>query len=315
MTYRHWHIFIGVCEAMNMTRAAEQLHMTQPSVSQAVRELETHYGVRLFERLGRRIYLTPAGEELLAYARRAVALDTLAESAMREFAAGGRLRIGASVTVGEVLLVPLLARLQKEQPQLSVTSAIHNTAELEAQLLADALDLALVEGEVGSPELVQQPFLADALVFVDSPGRGGSERPAAALAGRRFFVREAGSGTRRLFEAGMQRAGIAWELAGEYNSAAAIKAAVAAGLGLTAISHRAVAAELAAGQLATFRVPGVSFSRRFRIVYHRQKYLSPAMQAVIRLCTAMDEAAGPFLQCRKPGALAGLNRPDGSVIS
>ena len=290
MTLRHLRIFICVCEEGGMTKAAAKLLMTQPSVSQVVQELEEHYENRLFERLGRRLLLTPAGEELLRYARRQVQLDLQTESAMRAFAACHHLRIGASLTIGEVALVELLEALRTAAPQeLQVVSEIHNTAELEAMVLQDELDLALVEGEIRSPYLVERPFMEDELIFVDSPQHGGKTvRTPEEAVSQRFFVREEGSGTRKLFEQEMKANDLPYIAAGVYNNAEGIKKAVAAGLGITVISRRSVERELRAGTLLRFEVPGISFKRSFRLLYHKDKYISPDLQKVMAVCMTLD---------------------------
>jgi LysR family transcriptional regulator, transcriptional activator of the cysJI operon len=290
MTLRHFRIFICVCEEHGMTRAADKLLMTQPSVSQVIQEMEKHYGIRIFERLGRRLFLTQAGQELLGYARQVVQLDLQTEAAMRTFAARHRLRIGASITIGEIVFVELLTYLKKEQAELEIFSEIHNTAELEEMVLTDVLDLALVEGEIQSAYLVETPFLEDELIFVDTPQHGIKPwRTKEEMERESFFVREEGSGTRKLFEQEMRAQDIVFKTAGVYNTAEGIKKAVRAGLGVTVISKRAVEADLRAGTLMRFQVPGVSFKRNFRIIYHRNKYISADLRKVIAACGQLEE--------------------------
>lgn len=285
MTFRHFGIFIAVCDTHGMTQAAEKLRMTQPSVSQAIKELEVHYGGLLFERLGRRLYLTPAGEKLLQYARHIVQLNEQAESAMRDFGAVLHLRIGASVTIGETVLIQLLCQLRAAMPEMVIFSEIHNTAELEQMVLSDALDLALVEGEVTSEYLIETAFMKDELIFVDAPQHGVHPvRNPAEVSQLPFFVREEGSGTRKLFEQEMRLKKIPFQLAGVYNNAEGIKKAVRAGLGVTVISQRSVEEELQRGDLLAFSVPGVAFARDFRMIYHRNKYISRGLKKFMDTC-------------------------------
>ena len=281
MTFRHLTIFLQVCDSGSMTAAAKALFVAQPSVSQAIGELESHYQVKLFERLGRRLYLTEPGKRLLTYARHIVNLNQEAAAAMREVSEHGILRLGASVTVGTYLLGPLLRRLSAAKADIEITSYVNNTSVIENDLLEDRLDLGLVEGKIQSPWLVTQNFQEDEMVLVCAPQHPWAKEKsicAAQLEGASFIVREAGSGTRDLFEAVMTSAGLNWKLAGCYNNAETIKATVAAGLGHTVISRLAVAKEAARGELAIVPVSGLSFVRTFKIVYHKNKYLSPAMQ-------------------------------------
>ena len=290
MTLRHMNIFLCVCDENNMTKAAGKLHMTQPSVSLAIQELEEHYGIRLFERLGKRLFLTPAGKKLLTYARHIVNLNEETERAMHDIGGMYRLRLGASVTIGESVLVDLLQYLYQVNPRQEILSEIHNTAELETMLLKDELDIALVEGEIQSEYLVTEAFMEDELVYVASVksifARDGLH--AEDLSKTKFFIRENGSGTRDLFEQEMKEKQIKYKVAGVYNNAEAIKKAVEAGLGISVISKRAVRHEIRQGRLISFSLPETVFKRKFRLVYHKNKYISPHLLQLIELCREID---------------------------
>ena len=291
MTLRHFRIFQEVCRQSSMTGAADALHISQPSVSQAVRELEEHYGTALFDRIGRQLHLTAAGQALRGYATHMLALAHQADEAMRGFAAASPLAIGATLSIGESVFVPLLQAFRAVQPEDQLFSRIANTRELEQRLLADDINVALIEGEVTSSQLVAQPFMRDELVFLAAPGRGlQGEVPRAVIEGAPFILREEGSGTRALFEAVMQAAELSFMTAGVYNNSASILQAVAADLGLSALSQRIAAPFLHAGRLQTFTVPGVRFSRTFRVVYHQNKYLTPTLQAFLDFCQRYDQA-------------------------
>ena len=292
MTLRHLQIFLCVCDENNMTKAAGRLHMTQPSVSLAIRELESHYNVLLFERLGRRLYITDAGRRLLTYARHMISLSRQAESELHTLSDCQRLRVGASVTIGEALLVDLLQHASRNNPRLDLFSEIHNTAELESMLLKDELDLALIEGKVASEYLRVEPFLVDELIFIISPDSAFLTKPEihpSDLSALKFFVREAGSGTRDLFESTLRQLDVSVQLAGVYNNPETIKKAVMAGLGASVISRRSVTRELAQGTLATFSVKGALFQRNFSVVYHQNKYHSPAFSNFLTICHSFEK--------------------------
>lgn len=287
MTLRHFKIFLQVCDSGNMTAAAEILHIAQPSISQAIGELERHYHVKLFERLGRRLFLTAAGQKLLTYARHIVHLQQEADGAMRALETSGQLRVGASVTVGAYLLPELLTAFHAEYPQVELFSWVNNTKVIEAKLLADELDIAVVEGELHTAALAELPIWEDELVLVCAP-----QHPLAALAAVHLeqvaeyplVVREEGSGTRELFDSVLRSRGLTSKLAGVYNSAEAIKAVVEAGLGITIISQLTVAKERQAGRLTTVTLADVSLKRQFRLVYHKNKFVSPLLQAWMEMC-------------------------------
>lgn len=286
MTLRHLAIFIRVCEENGITAAAKKLHMTQPSVSQVIQELEAHYQTLLFERLGRRIFITEAGRRLLRYSRNLINLNMQTEQAMRAFNEVYHLRLGASITIGSNILINLLKHVKENDPAKDIFSEIHNTSELEKMLLNDTLDLALAEGEIHSEYLITKPFMHDELVFII-----GKSHPLAKqkitfedFSSLKFFIRETGSGTRELFEQVMHRHNIHYQTGGIYNSVDAIKKAVIAGLGVSVISSEAIVDELKEGKLITFDMPGLVFKRQFNIVYHKNKFIPPEMQEIIDLC-------------------------------
>lgn len=286
MTLRHLSIFIRVCEENGITAAAKKLHMTQPSVSQVIQELEAHYQTLLFERLGRRIFITEAGRRLLRYSRNLINLNMQTEQAMRAFNEVYHLRLGASITIGSSFLIDLIKTITDNDSTKEIFSEIHNTSELEEMLLNDNLDLALVEGEIHSEYLITKPFMDDELTFII-----GKNHPLAHkkitfedLANLKFFIRETGSGTRELFERVMHQHNIYYQTGGIYNSMEAIKKIVAAGLGVSVISKTAIKDEVAEGKLVTFSMPDLVFKRQFRIVYHKNKFIPPEMQEVIDKC-------------------------------
>lgn len=281
MTLRHYKIFVAVCDTMNMTAAAETLFMSQSAVSQAVAELEKHYGVRLFERLSRKLFLTRAGDRLLGYARHMLRMNAEIESDMTSLHRNGSLRVGASVTVGAHVLPEMVAEFKKKNPLTRVEVVEDNTANIETLLLRDQIDLGLVEGDVSSADLLCRPFLKDELVLVCSPAHrfaALSEIAPEELENEEFIIREHGSGTRRTFETLMAEHRIAWKAAWTCNNTDTIKNAVAANLGVTVISGRAVAREAEAGLLCVRRVKGISFTRQFKIIRHKNKYVTEAMK-------------------------------------
>ena len=283
MTLRHFQIFLKVCDLGGMTRAAESLHISQPSVSQAIRELESHYQARIFERLGKQLFLTAAGKELLHYARHIVGLAAQTESALRSYSAVSPLRIGATLSIGESVFIPILSNLCKKLPRQLIYSRIHNTSILEEQLLKDELDIALVEGKIQSEYLHEIPFLEDELIFIDAPGTA-PERTREELEQCPFLTREEGSGTRTLFEQTLASYRITPRLVGIYNNSESIKQAVMAGFGASALSRRIVERELSQGTLTEFSVPGIHFRRDFRIVHHVNKYITPALECFMKIC-------------------------------
>lgn len=293
MNSRHLHIFLTVCETGNMTAAAKILCMAQPSVSQAIAELEQYYGVRLFERLNHRLYLTNAGARLRSFARHILNLSEQARKELADLDQGGSIRIGASLTIGAYLLPNLLVAFQQQYPEVEVFSRVDNTGLIEKLILEDHLDLALVEGPLSSPQLVEEAYCDDHLLFIAAPQHPLVQQPLVSvqqLANYAFMMREAGSGTQAIFEHTMQAAQVTWKVAGVYNNIEAIKQAVRSNLGLAVVSEIAVVDEIQQGKLVSLDVQGVSLKRRFNLIYHRQKFFTRAMRSFWASSTGSERA-------------------------
>jgi len=284
MTLRHFRIFLAVCETMNMTLAAQSLLMTQSAVSQSVNELEKYYDVRLFERLARKLYLTEAGEKLLNYAQHMLRMNSDLEEDMKAIQHTGLIRLGASITVGASILPALISRFRETYPSTEIEVFVDNTDKVEKRLLSDKTDIGLVEGDTTSQYIVNTPFMNDELVLVC----GAAHRfaswtvvPPHELQKENFIIREIGSGTRKTFENIMSAHQLTWKSTWTCNNADTIKAAVAAGIGVSVISRMAVAKEAKAGELHVKTIDGIRFDRQYKIVYHINKYLTKVMEDFI----------------------------------
>lgn len=291
MTLRHFEVFLAVHDGGGTTAAARALNVAQPAVSRTVKELERYYGVLLFERLSGRLVPTDGARTLVPYARHLLGLYGEMEEALRLMERAQRLRLGASVTVGTTLVGELLARFERLLPTCEISVVVDNTAVVERMLLADELDLGLVEGRVHARELLAEPFMEDELVLVLPRSHPLGEKASVGVAdleGLPFIVREEGSGTRELFASAMEDAGAAWKAAWVCSNAEAIKAAVMGGHGFAVLSRRSVGAELAGGSLAARQVQGLDLRRDFSIVLHRNKFITPAIDGLRAVCRAYE---------------------------
>ena len=287
MTLRHLTIFLCVCDEGNMTAASKKLYIAQPSVSQAIGELEKYYNIRLFERLGRKLFITLAGQKLITYARHIVHLNKEAEDAMREIHHNGVIRIGASVTVGTCILNDIIEEFSKHNPNVEIIATVNNTKIIEGMLLLDELDIGLVEGKIHSQVLKSQSFMDDELVLVTRTSHPLTKKTSVILAdidNAGFIVREEGSGTRELFESVMASKGLNWQVTGVYNNAETIKKFISSGLGISVMSRMAVEKEVQRNELAIVEIEGVSFKRQFSIVFHKNKFIVPVLDNFIQVC-------------------------------
>jgi DNA-binding transcriptional LysR family regulator len=294
MTIRHLRLFIAVAETGTMRRAAEQFYISQPSVSQAIAELEEHYGVRLFERLNRKLYITPYGQQLLEMAKGVVREFDRLEKTMLQSAKTPILQFGATVTVGTSLAGKIAAEFKARCPAVSLRVWVDNTAAIEQKLLSGELDAALVEGEVKSPDLTVTPAADDYLCLVCGNGHPFADRTGVGvreLAGESFILREEGSGTRERFVRFMEAAGVPLQIGWVSTNSEAIKNAVIQNLGLSVISLRLVEQEVRDGKLHIVRMENDNgfFKRNFSLVLHKNKFITPALTALLQTITALQD--------------------------
>lgn len=287
MTLRHLKIFVAVCDHKTITKASEALYIAQPSVSLAISELEEYYGVRLFDRISRKLYLTKAGEQVLGYARHITALFDEMEKGVKNAEASGIIRVGASVTIGTCLLPFYAQKFENTFPHLSLSATVENSDILEKMVLGNELDLALIEGIPHSDQLIVSPFLDDELLVIcakDNPLGHKKEVSAEELIREPLILREMGSGTRQLFDNAMMLHNLSVKPHWECISTQAILNAVMMNIGISVLPSRLVGSELKAGDLQRIPVKDLQLKRKFSIIYHKNKYLSAALQAFIELC-------------------------------
>ncbi|HVA62822.1 MAG TPA: LysR family transcriptional regulator, partial [Terriglobales bacterium] len=211
LNFNHLRLFEAVARAGNVSRAAEQLRLSQPALSKQVRELEGALGVALLERLPRGVRPTAAGELLAGYARQIFALGEEAERALAELheLGRGRLRLGASMTIGVYLAPPLLAECRRRWPGLEIECGIENTDTIQQALVEHRLDLGLTEGPGKFDEALEgYTFRWDELVVVASARLRVADTPTLRqLAGLPWVMREPGSGTRAVADAALAQRG------------------------------------------------------------------------------------------------------------
>ena len=291
MTRKHFTIFVEVCRFLNFSQAAEALNTTQPAVSLAVKELESHYGVALFERMNRRVYLTPAGEALLATAQDVLRGFQEAEETLGQ----GRplaLRVGANVSFGEAGLAQVLGRFRQEHPQVRLRALVANSDKIQSLLAENQLDVGIVDGLGVSERLRAQPLYQEDLVLAAAPGRFPAPATVEELAALPLLLREPGSGLRSSVDRVFSQQGLAPQPLLESTSTAALAQAAKAGLGV-AILPEALAQREIGLQVGT--VPEVRFFRQFACALHRQKAPSPALEAFLALLRDQTAAkTGPL---------------------
>ena len=264
MTLRHMRIFAAVCEEESITRAAEKLGMTQPTVSVAVRELEDYYHTQLFERMNRRIYLTEAGRELYGYAQTIV--NQFAEARNRLSGRGGEslLRIGSNVSFGAAGLAKILERYHAEHPDVPYRLHIANSFRIERMLLQNELDFAVVED--------MRLYCGREYASRVRPPLGLEE-----LSAHSLLLREVGSGSRSVIDQVFELHGLRVSPVMESTSTLAILQAAIHNLGICIVPE-ALIPKSAMERLIRIETVENYFLRRYFLIHHKNKYISDAMR-------------------------------------
>ena len=283
MTIRHLKTFCAVCRLGGITRAAEELCVAQPSVSQTVSELERYYGVKLFDRMGRKLLLTPEGERLRVKAEEAIAAFSEFEEAARDTTERRSVRIGTSVTVGQMLLPRLVRALEEEMENVECRAVVESAAAVEKLVEEGALDFAAIEGSV-SRGLIAEEFASDRLAAVCAAEMEirGPILPAW-LVELPLLLRRKGSASRDLLEERLSALGLKPKPWLESSSNSALLAAAREGLGIAVLPEAIVGSDLAAGRLREVTVEGLDLSRRWFAVRRQDRRLSPAQKAAYDL--------------------------------
>jgi DNA-binding transcriptional LysR family regulator len=291
MTLEQLRIYVAVAERQHVTNAARALNLAQSAASHAIAALEARHETKLFHRVGRRIELTEAGHVFLAEARAVLSRADVAELALSEYGIlkRGTLSIQASQTIAGYWLPRHLVALRKSYPQIHIRLAIGNTAQVAAGIEAGSAELGFVEGAVENPHFTSSPVARDQLVMVvgrDHPWVGRTRLVPRDLMKSEWVLREAGSGTRSAFEDALAHLGVdpsTLPVRLELPSNEAVRAAVEAGLGATAISASVAAPSIEAELLhqVAFRLP----EREFHVLRHRERYRSRAAEALLGIVT------------------------------
>ena len=281
--------FLAVRSHGSFTEAAREEFLTQPAVSRRIRQLETELGVRLFEQLGKSLHLTDAGRVLAAEAEKLLGSIERSAEAVRAVRSAdrGSLRIGASSTPGFYLLPRIVGRFHRRFPGVDIGYAVENSLRIEERILRNELDVGFVGAHLAHEDLRLEPVAEDEVVCFAHPSHPLARRARIdpkELGGQLWVVREKGSATRRLVEEWLAERGVRIERAIELGCPEAVKALVAARVGISAISIHGLR-EPSRARFARLPVARLRLRRPIYLVRHRDKHVSPVMEAFLRHAT------------------------------
>lgn len=295
----HLAVFKAVADKRSFSQAAKSLHISQPAISLQIQSLEENLGARLFDRNNKRVVLTQAGKTFYKFATQIIELYAQAQKEIAELTGlvKGKIKIGASLTIGEYVLPKIAGHFVKNHPEVNITINIANTEEITKHLLANTLDIGLVEGPIKHSDLILEKFMDDELVVVvpfDHPWAKKDFISMDSLLSQPFVLREAGSGTRQIMEERLMECNVDIEdlqIAMELGSTQAIKEAVEVGLGVSIISKWAIKKDLKYNNIGMTRVENCNFYRNFYLVYNKHHFLTQTTETLIKLLRSNELTA------------------------
>ncbi len=283
ITIRQLQVFNAVAKHLSYTRAAEELHLTQPAVSMQIKQLEKSADLPLFEQIGKKIYLTEAGQVVLDHAQSILAKLGSIRNDIEQLKGidGGRLRVCIASTVN-YFATRLISKFSQAHPNVQISLDVTNRQDLLKQLETNEPDLVLMGRPPSSADLSSQAFMNNPLVIIANPHHplaGKKKIPITKLNNERFVLRESGSGTRGAMETMFNEYSIYPKVSTQLSGNEAIKQAVEAGLGLALVSFHTVDLELKAKRLVTLDVEHFPIKKNWHIGHRSGKKLSATAQA------------------------------------
>ncbi len=288
MDIRDLQVFLAVSTRLNFTRAGEDVHLSQPSVSVRMRQLEEELGVKLFEQLGKRVALTEAGQLLVPYAIRVIAAMSDARDAIDGLQGleRGALRIGASTTPGMYVIPRTIAHFKRRYPKIEVHLAVKDTRQIEEGVIRNEFDFGFVGGHLAGDEVDVLPWITDEIILIVPLGHrlaGKRSVTPQDLSSEKFIFREQGSATRAVVATHLRKCHIEVAAVMEIENPESVKKAVQNGLGIAFISAFAAETDLKAKTLVAVEIGNLKIRRELKIVYRRDKHLSRAAQTFIEM--------------------------------
>lgn len=283
-------VFHAVARTGSFTRASEELFLTQPGVSKHVKALEEHYGVKLFDRFGKRVVLTQAGVILYEATREMLSLLEQARLRIDDLQGinAGTLTIGASVTIGIYIVPEIVKTFSEQYPNVEVALDIAMSRQVVDRVLDNKVDVGLVGHKTNDERVQCGEFMTDEFVLVlpaDHPWRDRESIPLDELTREPFLISRRGSGTQTVMEERLRQEGLVLRNAMEFGNTEAVKKGVLAGLGISILSRHTISTELEAGLIQSVPLEGVRLDRRLYFIHRKEKYLTKAVEAFLNLLT------------------------------
>ena len=288
-SFRELEIFSKVVELESFSRAAEAVFLVQASVSERIASLEKKVGVRLLDRLGRKVVPTAAGELLYKHAVLFLEMKETAQLEIERFLGleQGNISMGGSTIPGEYILPDLICKFNRQHPNLAVKLSVADSSVIENRVLAGELELGVIGSKSQQANLLCQQLWKDELVLAVPSQHPWARRKSVSVQELRevpFILREEGSGTLKIIDNYLRKSvkdgAKALTVAARFGSSTAVKEGIKAGLGLSILSARAIDTEVKAGMLKALKIKGHAMVRKFFLIRNKLRIASPACQAM-----------------------------------
>lgn len=297
---RQLEIFVAISRTASVSRAAEDLSLSQSATSTSLSEFEKQFDLQLFDRLGKSLRINETGQQLLPRAVELLDRAKEIEALLQGHAGFGYMKIGATLTVGNYLATILVAKFLQMHPESRIQLQVHNTSTIVQQIANHELDLGLIEGDCHHPDIEVQPWVADELVVFCAPSHPLAKLRIVTrdvtrkvtieqLLQEPWILREKGSGTRETFDRAFHNYHARLNIRLELEHTEAIKRAVESGLGIGCISRLALKDAFRRGSLVALATPNLDLGRYFYFLWHKQKYQTTGMREFLTLCRELTD--------------------------
>lgn len=279
---RKLRIFKEVADSGSVSLAAKRLHMAQPAVSLAIKELEEEYGCALFERLARRFYITQSGRVLLGHVNELVREYSAMEQAMKQPVRDQEMRVGVGVASSHGRFIDAMKWIQKNYPQWHIRVDVHISPVIQKMVLENEADVGIIEGQSTYPQLLTRTLFTEDVVLLGSMASTLESVHVKGLAELPMILREAESSNRAYIDEMMAQKGIHLNVVWSSSSIEIIKRAVSEGLGYTLLPRGVALENIQNGQLKLIRLEGIELKRTVSWVMHRDKAMTLPIETLLK---------------------------------
>ena len=292
MNIRKLEIFYRTAKCLNMSQVAKDMYISQPSISQCISEIESEIDTKLFDRIGKKLYLTHEGKIFYEYTRRILNIYEEGINVVRSSKSNkGNLVIGASTTIGTYIMPYIIHKFNQKEKDIEISMIIDNKQNIEELILNNKVDIAFIEGTVNSKEIILKDIWTDELVFISSINHewnGKKYLDIEDLKNNKFIIREDGSGTRQRFEGFLENKDIKFNSYIELSNLEAILNYVKLNIGVSCVPYMSVLSEENSKSINVYRIKDHKINRSLYSAIHKDKYISKPIECFMKFCEKTD---------------------------